>query len=61
MRSRELNIEGEPVVASEWEGEGGDVDEGAVEVEATGAVGVGGAGAGALDEGRVAEALLALR
>ena len=49
------------MVASEWEGEGGDVDEGAVEVEATGAVGVGGAGAGALDEGRVAEALLALR
>ena len=55
------------MVASEWEGEGGDVDEGVVEVEATGAVEVGGAGAGALDEvgaldeGRVAQALFALR
>ena len=53
-----MNIEGEPVVASEWEGEG-DVDEGAVEVGGAGAVEV--EATGALDEGRVAQALFALR
>ena len=48
------------MVASEWEGEGGDVDEGAVEVGGAGAVEV--EATGALDnEGRGAQALFALR
>ena len=50
-----IEAEGEQVVASEWEGEGGGAVEvggaRAVEVEAT----------GALDAGRVAQALFALR